>query len=296
MDMPAKNKRIFNINFIRERHEVTVSPQYNRIYIRKKFAENFRHALDIKIHPENAKELMIEEKPDQKNRRGFSSKKLIRELAGAVGTNEKMHFYFEKEENGKGWRGILLPELKTSYLWENLKMYNQYTHEDDQKLIQCLKYSYRKYIEADEILRCYKIAKCMAESLHTEKSADAAERYIWIYAVALSDQLRRAARRKIAAVSFDRPYNKNSKETFLNSLGREECSYRNLEMEEFLNTLTEREKYVLKNLVRRADAGEQTNGECSFVRKMWKEVCSLREKANAYYEAGVIQSLFVKEN
>ena len=292
-----KDQRTFNTNFLRERHEVTVSPQSNRIYIRKKFAENFRHALDIKIHPENAKELMIEEKPDQKNRRGFSSKKLIRELAGAVGASEKMHFYFEKEENGERWRGILLPELKASYLWENLKMYDQYaqyTHEDDQKLIQCLKYRYRKYIEADEILQCYKIAKCMAESLHTEKSADAAERYTWIYAVALSDQLRRAARRKIAAVSFDRPYNKNSKETFLNSLGREEVSYKNLEMEDFLNTLTEREKYVLKHLVRRADAGEQTNCECSFVRKMWREVCSLREKANAYYEAGVIQSLFVK--
>lgn len=106
------------------------------------------------------------------------------------------------------------------------------------------------------------------------------------------DQLRRAERRKIVVMSFDRMIRTDCRETFLDRLGLEDVHFKNIEMEEFFDTLTEREKYVLRNLVRRADSGEQTNYECSFVRKTWNVVCSLRKKANAYYEACVGKSYF----
>ena len=288
MDVLANAKWIFNINFVKEKNEVTVSPKCNRIYVRRSFEKKLKYALDIKINPENSKELIIEEKTDQKKRKGFSSKKLIGEIADAVGTNENMHFYFVKGPESNRWRGILLPELKTSYLWENMRICTQYTYENDQDMIQLLKYFFKRYIEDDEILQFYEIAKNMAESMKIEESM--VKSYIWIYAVALLDQLRRAERRKITVMSFDKVIRSGGRETFLDRLGLQDIHFKNLEMEEFFNTLTEREKYVLRNLVRRADSGEQTNYECSFVRKTWSVVCSLREKANAYYETCVIKS------
>jgi len=78
----------------------------------------------------------------------------------------------------------------------------------------------------------------------------------------------------------------------LDRLGLEDVHFKNLQIEEFIDTLTEREKYVLRNLVKRADSGKQTNYECSFVRKMWSVVCCLRKKANAYYDACVVKSYF----
>ena len=290
MVVPVREKWIFNINFIKEKNEATVSPKCNRIYIRRSFEKKLKCALDIKINPENSKELIIEEKIDQKKRKGFSTKKLIREIADEIGTNENMHFYFIKEVECNRWRGILLPELKKSYLWENMQTCSQYTYENDQNMIQLLKYFFIRYVEEDEILQFYEIAKNMAESMKIEENM--VKSYIWIYAVALLDQLRRAERRKTVVMSFDRMIRTDCRETFLDRLGLEDVHFKNIEMEEFFDTLTEREKYVLRNLVRRADSGEQTNYECSFVRKTWNVVCSLRKKANAYYEACVVKSYF----
>ncbi len=290
MVVPVREKWIFNINFIKEKNEVTVSTKCNRIYVRRNFEKKLKCALDIKINPENSKELIIEEKTDQKKRKGFSSKKLIREIADKIGTNENMHFYFIKEAECNRWRGILLPELKKSYLWENMQTCTRYTYENDWNMIQLLKYFFIRYVEEDEILQFYEIAKNMAESMKIEENM--VKSYIWIYAVALLDQLRRAERRKIMVMSFDRVIRTDCRETFLDRLGLEDVHFKNLEMEEFFDTLTEKEKYVLRNLVRRADSGEQTNYECSFVRKTWNVVCSLREKANAYYEACVVKSYF----
>lgn len=203
-----------------------------------------------------------------------------------------MHFYFIKEPESNRWRGILLPELKKSYLWENMQKCTQYTYENDQNMIQLLNYFFRRYVEKDEILQFYEIAKNMVESMKIEESM--AKSYIWIYAVALLDQLRRAERRKIMVMSFDRIIRTGYRETFLDRLGLKDVHFKNLELEEFFDTLTKREKYVLRNLVKRADSGEQTNYECSFVRKMWSVVCGLREKANAYYDACVVRSYFDK--
>ena len=290
MDVSVNEKWIFNINFIKEKNEVTVSPKCNRIYVRRSFEKKLKYALDIKINPENSKELIIEEKTEQKKRKGFSSKRLIRKIADAVGTNENMHFYFIKEPESNRWRGMLLPELKKSYLWENMKKCTQYTYENDQNMIQLLIYFFRRYVEEDEILQFYEIAKNMVESMKIEGSM--VKSYIWIYAVALLDQLRRAERRKFVVMSFDRIVRTGCRETFLDRLGLEDVHFKNLQIEEFIDTLTEREKYVLRNLVKRAESGEQTNYECSFVRKMWSVVCCLRKKANAYYDACVVKSYF----
>ena len=140
MVVPVREKWIFNINFIKEKNEATVSPKCNRIYIRRSFEKKLKCALDIKINPENSKELIIEEKTDQKKRKGFSSKKLIREIADEVGTNE------------------------------NMQTCTRCTYENDRNMIQLLKYFFIRYVEEDEILQFYEIAKNMAESMKIETS------------------------------------------------------------------------------------------------------------------------------
>lgn len=285
---------IIETNFMKEKYEVTASPKSKRFYIKSSFKKILNGALIIGINPENPKELKLEEKPGQTRHTGFYSGKSIVQIANEVGTNGKMTFYFMQGKNSDEWKGILLPDFQKSYLWDNMKTCNAYAdkNKDDQDMIQWLKYYYRKYVDLDEIIQYYNIAKCMAESTHDE--SETIKKFIWIYARALLEQLRLAERRNVTTFSYDRTIRTDSTKptSFLDIMGQEDVRFRNIEAEEFFNMLTKQEKYVLKNLVKRADSGELTNCKCNYAKEHWKEICSLRQKVKIYYGTSTIKSYF----
>ena len=91
------------------------------IYLKKNLIECLHGSVEISIHPENNRELLIREKGNGKVKKTYYSSKVVRNISRAVKAEGKMRFFCMRDEKEGGWRAVLLPEMTESYLWKDLR-------------------------------------------------------------------------------------------------------------------------------------------------------------------------------
>ena len=73
--------------------QLTVNCKRNRIYLKKNLIECLHGSVEISIHPENDRELLIREKGNGKVKKTYYSSKVVRNISRAVKAEGKMRFF-----------------------------------------------------------------------------------------------------------------------------------------------------------------------------------------------------------
>ena len=119
----TKNTEIYRYQaekLLNTRTELTIYSKCYGIYLKKHLREQFSHEVEISINPQNEQELLLIEKDTGRSRSMYYSRKLVRQIARVMKAEGNMRFWFVKDPVDGMWKGILLPEMAGSYLWELL--------------------------------------------------------------------------------------------------------------------------------------------------------------------------------
>ncbi len=118
-----KNMEIYRYQaekLLNTRTELTIYSKRYGIYLKKRLREQFSHEVEISINPQNEQELLLIEKDTGRSKSMYYSRKLVRQIARVMKAEGNMRFWFFKDPVDGMWKGILLPGMTDSYLWELL--------------------------------------------------------------------------------------------------------------------------------------------------------------------------------
>lgn len=278
--------------------QLTIYKKSNQIYLKKKLLGQLKYSVEISIHPENPRELLIKEKEDGVPRANYYSAEIVRKIAKEVGMDGNMRFLCLWDEEERGWRCVLMPEMKESFLWKNISSYSEDIGENTGWKSVILGILYRKYwkwAEREEIENVYELAYRMVIC-----SSRFGESKIWyltlMYSSALLDEMRKIQRRcrKVeSSLSLDRPIRKDTNQTLQEFFSGSTIPYRMFEIKEFIQKLTELEWIVLRWLLQGKDPMENINFGVCLKTLIQKTISSLQQKTYEYYGEGYIRSILV---
>ena len=282
---------------IRESKLLTVSCKKNRIYLQKNLREQFSHSVEISIHPNNERELLLREKSSGKLKNSYYSARLVRKISQAVQVNDRMHFLCIRDKEQEGWRGILLPEMSESFLWENLRCYAECSWEDTtwkQIILQALYRNCWDLVEREEIDSIYRLVYQMAVCSHLSLGKKTWY-LVLMYSYMLLGEIKRIQRRCRRAefpVSLNQVAGENSESMLLDFWSGGEIPYFLFEIEEFVKKLTGFERVILRWLMQGRDLKNTVNFGPGLKAMIGDGICRLKEKAANYYGRDYIQSYF----
>ena len=280
--------------------QLTVNCKRNRIYLKKNLIECLHSSVEISIHPENDRELLIREKGKGRVKKTYYSSKVVRNISRAVNAEGKMRFLCMRDEKEGGWRAVLLPEMKESYLWESLRNPVSELWEDTtwKKQILCaLNRRYCKVAEYEEIRLIYRLAYEMAVGSNMFEGS-----HIWylilMYASALLDEIGRIQNRCMraeAALSLDQPCRGNKNCTLLDFQTGWGIPHMRFEICEFLEKLSGFERTILRQLMEDRNPEDNINFGVNLKKLIREGIQSLQGKAESFYGRDYICSLLVME-
>lgn len=140
-------------------YEITVFPKNNLLYLKKAFYEQFIHKIEICMNEDYAGELIVKELNEGVIQKKYYSKSLVSEIVKSSKNEKTMNYAFFKDTERGIWRGILLPKLNGSILWDDLyKLQTKMEILRDapaQPIIYKMRRKYSSLIEWDELQNYY---------------------------------------------------------------------------------------------------------------------------------------------
>ena len=284
---------------IRKRRELTIYTDRNQIYLKKNLRSQFRYSIEIFVHPQHDRDLLIREKDEGSLQNVYCSSRVVRDISRAAGTRNNMRFFCIWDEAAVGWRGILLPDLSGSFLWERLAHYEERDQEDTARKEEILSALYRSgwgLVEWEDVDFVYQLAYHMAVCSHSLEKIN-----IWylvlMYASAMLDEMKALQRRCLRSesrLSLSDPSHKARKNILRRPSMRSEFPDKLFEIQEFILWLNDWEKVLLRWRMQERDLA----GSISFgpgLKKMIQDgIEGLQQKACAYYGQDYIRSFFHK--
>lgn len=283
---------------IRDSKLLTIYYKKNQIYLQKNLREQLKSSVEISIHPQNEKELLVRETNIGAVQSIYYCAEIVRKISRAVQVNDNMRFLCIWDEAEKGWRGILLPEMSESFLWENLRRYGEYSGEDTTWKQLILHVLYRKcwnLVEREEIDLFYCLAYRMAVC-----SNPSGGKKIWylvlMYAYMLVGEIKRVQRRckkAEAPLSLNQSVRENDSCMLQEFWTGGEIPHMAFEIEEFMERLTKFERIILKWKIQERELEKNISFGYGLKVLIQDAVCRFQEKANDYYGRDYIRSLLV---
>lgn len=275
-------------------YEITVSPKNNLIYLKKAFFEQFTHKIEIYMCKDYAGELIVKELDEGEIRQRYYSKSLISEIVRNFNDKKTMYFAFFKDKEMQAWRGILLPKLSDSILWQDLYVdYSEVENSIDfsvEPILYKMRQKYSFLIEWDELKNYYLLGIEIVKKNYSyiKKENDYV---IYMCVLALVKEYARVQRRcKIceSRLSLNQRVNKESNCCYDVFWGQTEGNFARIEIEEFKNGLSRIEKLVL-NILQNED-----NWETRYIGTFMGNIIvrvreSLKKKAYEYYGNDLIK-------
>lgn len=286
--------------FLKKSMQLTVNCKRNRIYLKKNLIECLHGSVEISIHPENNRELLIREKGNGKVKKTYYSSKVVRNISRAVKAEGKMRFFCMRDEKEGGWRAVLLPEMTESYLWKELRNSVNELWEDitwKKQILCALNRRYCKVAEYEEIRLVYRLAYEMAVGSNLFAGS-----HIWylilMYASALLDEIGRIQNRCMrteAALSLDQPCRGSEKCTMLDFQTGWGIPHMRFEIGEFLEELSVLERIILRQLMEDRNPEGNINFGVNLKKLIREGIQSLQRKAENFYGRDYICSLLVMD-
>lgn len=277
------------LNGLDNHYELTIYPRYGRCYMKKEFSEIFKEAPRmLQLDPKNKFQIIIQE--GGMRNKGFCSQKTVQEISENIGATGNMCFHFFKgEENGQ-WIGVYLPDLSASFLWDALREEARpYIDEQiEQMILYCFYTRFGKVVSYEEIGQLFIIALCMAARQNKEKMVE----YSILYTLSLIRALKKSANKGKSTYSYDKPVKVGCACTYLDLMGKEDSNFKNIEIEEFVDSLDFMERYVLRILQGGHVLERLTGISQATIDRMSVIVYKMRCKAVNYFGLDEIQSYF----
>ena len=280
--------------------QLTVYEKRDRIYLKKNLRECIQGPVEISIHPENSKELLIRKIENGTVKKIYYSSKVVRTIAKMVKAKGKLRFFCIWDEKECGWRAILLPAMTESYLWNNLANFGSEVWEDitwKKEILRTLYRKYRNVAEFDEIRMIYSLAYKMAACSNMFEGSQ-----IWhlilMYASALLDEtgrIQNRCKRAESAVSLDQPCRRNEKYTILDFQTGWGIPHMRFEIEEFFEKLSGFERAILRQLLQNRNPEGSINFGVNLKKLIREGIQRLRRKAVNFYGRDYICSLLLME-
>ena len=291
------------VSLIKNRCELVIYPEGKFIYLKKNFRQNLNHDVKIELDPDDPKSILIIEVNGDESKSRYYDAALVKRLRENNKINGRMKFIVLKDETENGiWRAKLLPDLASDYFeWHN-KTNIAYYHDNDYYkniLISALKYVMYGMVEAEEIEDIFNIGYHMVLS---EK------KYIgwrfWYYVLMsaynmlneIRAELRKCKRCESSFSLDDKPNKMQDFYTFGCVRGAEDTCFSHLVVEEFINKLTEIEKFVLALKNKNVDWLCCDDIGHHLKRLIIVVTEKLKAKAIEYFGADYINSILVMEN
>ena len=178
------------------RFEISVYTDRGQIYLKKSFREQFEHRIEIDINPANPRKLVITELEEGTIRENYFSKKLCAQISEAVGITGNMKFIFIQNQFTECWEGVLLPDMKKSYLWEqNFKEMSDDEIEEfktyKERIMILLHHKFYRFLELGDVKQCLELSCFLVHDIDETLR----EYYITMYATALLEKMAAVQRR-----------------------------------------------------------------------------------------------------
>lgn len=269
--------------------ELTIHTEYNKCYMKKEFRVTLNGVpLMLQLDPENKFQIIIQEGGERN--KGFYSRKIVQEISKNIGVTGDMCFHFFRgEENGQ-WIGIYLPDLSYSFLWDALQDDGKpYIDEQtEQMILYCFYTRFGRVVSYEEIGQLFMIALCMAARQSKEKMLE----YSILYTLSLIRALKKSENKGKSTYSYDKTVKVGCACTYLDLMGKEDGNFKNIEIEEFVDSLDFMERYVLRILQGGHVLARLTGISQATIDRMSVIVYKMRCKAVNYFGLDVIQSYF----
>lgn len=140
-------------------YEMSVYPQHYLVYLNKPFFEQFKCGVEIYMNEEHMLEIIVRESGEGMIRQKYYSPNLVNRIVDVVKDRRTMHFAFFKDMKMGVWRGILLPKLQESFLWNNLhEAYIETTNLSDfqaSRIVYMMKKKYYSFVTLEELKDYY---------------------------------------------------------------------------------------------------------------------------------------------
>ena len=303
IDERKQNKKgffeIYKVNqLVNERKVLTIYYKRNQIYLGKKLKEQFKHAVEIEIHPKNSQELILREKSDGIPKSIYHSPKCVQKISQEVQVKSNMRFLCIWDEYEGGWRGILLPEMSDSILWENIRYYGEIKDVNitwRQTIISALYQKSWRLVDREEVESVYDIAYQLVMS--SNRSGEGMFWYlILMYSYTLLNEIKkiqRRCRRVELPLSLNQEVKGNTGCTILEFQIGGEIPYMLFEIQEFEEGLTRFELIVLRWLMQEIDVENNINFGYGLKLLIKDGICGLQRKAYEYYGKDYIRSILI---
>ena len=242
-------------------------------------------------------EIEIKEKEHGTIRTAYYSKEKVEILRKHTKCEGRMRFAFFRDEEQDIWRGILLPELRKSILWENIKYGQAVGKSNTDYFEKFLKSKYSGLVENEEICECSRIGSLIADSVYASHNSQF-EKCIFLCIWSLVDEIAKIQRkcRKIeGAISGDKLMPTLSGTCYKDMWGACDVRFGNIEIEDFRSKLTALELAVLERLYNKEMLIER-NENPFFLKIVLPVNESRKEKAYKYYGEDYVRSYWGREN
>ena len=281
---------------VNNKFEITIYPKYNRCYVKEQFRKALHHPVELLVDPDNPYQVII--KKSEYRNKGFSSQKVLQQISSNIGSMDNMCFHFFEDKESDRWIGIYLPDLSHSFLWDIIKdeKINLLLTED---IINVMFYKLYAYfagkIAFEEIKQALRVACYMTYAL-MEKSIYESREYVMFYAFSLMRALKKCNNKGKCSISYDKPVRVGCTKSFFDYIGEDDVNFKNIEIEDFLNSLNFMERYLLNILLKGCDI-EKMMGISNSTKRMLKEInYSLKCKAIRFNTLSYIKSVFAFSN
>ena len=225
---------------INDRCELTVHQINNRFYLKKNFREKFKYEVEIVLSEDNPGELVVREKCTGTIRAAYYSKATLKKLQEIIECEATMRFVFFKDDKQGVWNGILLPELKRSRLWNQLKCKDEPGLDDKVINSEHMKFfwkeKYRGLVEADDIYVYIRIGYIIADSVYAYRKEQLEECIILCIWSLVNEfaKMQRRCRKSEAGISGDQKVTGQSLYCYRNMWGSCDAKLNDIEIEELV--------------------------------------------------------------
>lgn len=235
-------------------YETTVFPKNNLLYLKKAFYEQFIHKIEICMNEDYAGELIVKELNEGVIQKKYYSKSLVSEIVKSSKNEKTMNYAFFKDIERGIWRGILLPKLNGSILWDDLyKLQTKMEILRDapaQPIIYKMRRKYSSLIEWDELQSYYLLGFEIAKKNYSYIKRE--NHYvIYMCVSALVKEYARVQRRcKIceSKLSLNQMVSGECNYSYGDFYGQRDDNFIGIEIKEFISGLSVIEKKVLNIL------------------------------------------------
>ena len=285
------------LRLLQTRCELTIHFKKKKIYLKENLRRQFRHAVEISIHPDNERELLIREKKEGRPKREYYSAMVVRRITDAVGAEGNTRFLCVREQDG--WRGMFLPGMTESYLWDNLRKKGGVPEVEiscRDSILQALYRRCRNLAEWEEVDAFYQIGYQMAVCTNPF-GGQKLWHDILIYTSALLDGVRsigRRCRKAESSLSLNQTAGAYTKRTYGELWGQEAAFSQSIEIREFKEGLIWIEERVLCWRMQECDRGN-IRPKKNLIPFLSRVIRSLQEKADKYFGKSYIRSRLVME-